>query len=568
MYLLKKLAHFVVCIGLLYALPTPVHAESINSFDTHITVTKDGQIDVTEKITYDFGSLTRHGIIRDLVKTRTNQEGKKFEYTYTNFTIKSSEGALYTFTTQNTDDILSLKIGDADRTITGVHTYIISYRISGALTYFSDHDELSWNITGNGWGVPIMRASTQITLPEDIPAKSIAAVCYTGTYGSTQSMCTYEIAAPVIVFTLADRVRLGSNEGLTVGVKFDKGIVAVLEPKEIVAFETTPVGKAVLAVIFGAIILGVFTWYIILPLWIVFRWYFYGRDPNPPVGEASVWFSPPKRKDGSYMTPAEMGALHDEAVDTRDIMSTLIDLARRGYLSIIVKKNQRVTFVKKKSVDVSLVTYEATLLSGLFDSGDTVTPAASSLYATVTHVKNQLYERIVALDLFPTNPEKQRTKYQALAIFGFLSLNFPLLIIGLIFGTSMPRKTLVGAQAAAVSRALKSFLTSQEKYYKGMGEAALVFENLLPYAVAFGVERTWAARFSDLTLPKPDWYAGDSSTFTTSHLMHSLQSTMTTVGSASAAMTTTRSSSGFSSSFSSGGGFSGGGGGGGGGSSW
>jgi len=50
-------------------------------------------------------------------------------------------------------------------TVTGVHSYVISYRVGGALTYFSDHDELYWNVTGNEWDVPINYVNSEITLP-------------------------------------------------------------------------------------------------------------------------------------------------------------------------------------------------------------------------------------------------------------------------------------------------------------------------------------------------------------------------------------------------------------------
>jgi uncharacterized membrane protein len=57
------------------------------------------------------------------------------------------------------------------------------------------------------------------------------------------------------------------------------------------------------------------------------RWHRVGRDPRgQPV---VVQYAPP---DG--MTPAELGALVDNSADVRDITSTLIDLAVRGYVGI------------------------------------------------------------------------------------------------------------------------------------------------------------------------------------------------------------------------------------------
>ena len=92
-----------------------------------------------------------------------------------------------------------------------------------------------------------------------------------------------------------------------------------------------------------------------------------------------------------------------------------------------------------------------------------------------------------------------------------------------------------------------------------------MFEKLLPYAVAFGVEKIWANRFKDIQLRQPEWYSGygSSSRFNSVYFTNSLNSSFSSVRSAA---TPVSSSTGHSSGFS--GGSSGGGGGGGGGGSW
>ena len=93
-----------------------------------------------------------------------------------------------------------------------------------------------------------------------------------------------------------------------------------------------------------------------------------------------------------------------------------------------------------------------------------------------------------------------------------------------------------------------------------------MFEKLLPYAVAFGVEKIWAERFKDIDIKPPDWYEGkDMTVFNSVIFASSLGRSLSSFRSSA---TPTTSSKGFSSGFSSGGGFSGGGGGGGGGGSW
>lgn len=111
---------------------------------------------------------------------------------------------------------------------------------------------------------------------------------------------------------------------------------------------------------------------------------------------------------------------------------------------------------------------------------------------------------------------------------------------------------------------LKRFLISQERKLAFQAKNQMMFEKLLPYAIAFGVEKIWAERFKDISLKNPDWYEGHgASSFNSMILVNSLSHSYTGIARAA---TPTSSSSGFSSGFS--GGSSGGGGGGGGGGSW
>ena len=92
----------------------------------------------------------------------------------------------------------------------------------------------------------------------------------------------------------------------------------------------------------------------------------------------------------------------------------------------------------------------------------------------------------------------------------------------------------------------------------------MMFEKLLPYAIAFGVEKIWADRFKDIAFRQSSWYVGQNNgVFNAVYLSSRLHSSISTF---SYSATPTRSTTGHSSGFS--GGFSGGGGGGGGGGSW
>ncbi|MFA6081441.1 MAG: DUF2207 domain-containing protein [Patescibacteria group bacterium] len=541
-----------------------ITGEHIKSFQSEITINKDGTIDVKETIIYDFSTLDKHGIYRDIPFIKTNQDGKKFELKLENVSVTDENGRSYKFVKSWIDEkILRLKIGDANRLITGIHNYIISYKVSGALTYYSDHDELYWNVTGNDWNVPIAFSRALITMPEQIGKEKINLKCFTGGYGSTQSDCRADNVEGMQVFGTNNY--LMANSGLSVVISFPKNIVAVLEPKVFISFWETWIGKLI-SWLLGLLVL---TWYVFLPFYIIYRWIRYGRDPSTSSGQVQAWFDPPKTQDGKrFLTPGEVGTLGDETVDMKDISATVVDLARRGYLIIEEKKKGEFYLLKGKKFNSKeeLLPFEKRLLSGVFNTGDDIVKIkGKDLSETVSEVKNNLYEQVVEDKLFDKNPQTTRTIYYVIAGFALFTGNFFLAIVAFLFGRVMPRKTIFGVEAKNVSFSLKNFLSSQKRQLEFQADRQMMFERLLPFAVAFGVEKIWAKRFESLNITQPSWYHGYSNANFNSYLfVNSLNSSFKTF---STAATPTRSSSGFSSGFS-GGGFSGGGGGGGGGGSW
>lgn len=567
---MQRLLQFVLSVLVFLAIQSPVAAhievftEHIREFKSDIQIQENGIIEVKETIIYDFINAERHGIFRTVPYIKENAEKKKFRMDVKIEGVKDDEGKDYNYTTTNEDGEITLKIGDADKTITGVHTYIITYTVSGALTYFSDHDELYWNITGSNWDVPIEVAYTTISLPEKEGALFNNVICYTGMQGSQNSNCSVNIQGRSVAVT-GDKT-LYTNEGLTIVAGFPKNVVSILEPKEVISFFDTPLGKVVLALlIISGIIIGV-AWYVVYPLWLPLKWYIHGRDPMSRTGFTQSRFEGPKTKTGRSLSPAETGTLIDEYAGPHEISALLIDLAQRGYLKIVEKGKNDFELIKKKEYkdDNSLKNFERTLLQDLFKSKHTVHLKDAKLYETVVDVQEKLYGTMVKEGFFPKDPQKIRNYYTGIMAVSSITFNFLLLIMAAIFGRLMPRKTMDGVHAANEARSLKNFLTSQERQLEFQAKNQMMFEKLLPFAVAFGVEKIWAERFKDIHMKEPEWYSGTThGMFTSQSLTRSLNSSMSSF---SKAATPTSSSSGFSSGFS--GGSSGGGGGGGGGGSW
>ena len=556
---MKKLVVFFTTLALLIVVKG-VSAEEIQSFKTDLTVQKNGQVHVVETIVYTFTS-EKHGIYRDIPFIKKNKEGKEYKLDIVVNDVTDESGRSYTYKKQTVGDVIQLKIGDADTLLTGEHTYIIDYLVSGALTYFTDHDELSWNATGNAWTVPIQSATTTITYPIEIPTELVKNVCATGPQGSTKQNCTINIEKNTI--TIQTNLPLNPQEGMSVAASFPKGHLAVLEPTSYTRWENTWYGQLISLLILFALGVGTFIWYLGLPAYIVYRWFRYGRDPK--VQSVRVWYDPPKAKDGRTLTAAETGALIDETVDARDIFSAIIQLAQKGYLQIEEKTKGQFVLHKKKEGGTGLTAYELRLYNALFKDRESLVLKGADLSMGIADVTRLLYQQLVTDGYFTKSPQATRTKYYVLAGVAFFTGNLFLAVVAFLFGKNMPQKTLLGAEAASTAQSLKTFLTSQDRQLAFQAQNQMMFEKLLPYAVAFGVEKIWADRFKNIALQSPTWYTGyGNGTFQTYVFASAIHNSM---GTFSATMTTTRSSSGFSSSFS--GGFSsGGGGGGGGGGSW
>jgi hypothetical protein len=296
-----------------------------------IHINKDGTIKVEERIRYDFGYVRKHGIYRTIPTIKKNNEGKKYELDYDILSVTDENSIPYRYSVSR-GETLSIKIGDANRYVTGEKTYIISYLVSGALTYFSDHDELYWNVTGNGWDVPINTSSVEISLPENISSDKLKVACYTGAAGSTEQNCT---ATANGVVTGTTSVPLYAKSGFTFVVSFPKQIVAVLEPKLYVPFWETTWGRNV------SFILGVFAfiWYIGLTLAIPLIWFVFGRDPKAD-GPVRAWFDPPKTKSGRFLNPCETGSLIDEKPTQRMYLLPLLIWRVEDFLKLSKRKRR------------------------------------------------------------------------------------------------------------------------------------------------------------------------------------------------------------------------------------
>ena len=135
--------------------------ERITRFLSEIKVMPDASMQVTETITVEaHGFAIKHGIIRDFPTRYKDSQGNRVEVGFRLREVRR-DGASEPYTLSQAANGVSIRIGSADSTLpAGQHTYTLAYRTTRQLGFFEGYDELYWNVTGNGWELPIDMAVT------------------------------------------------------------------------------------------------------------------------------------------------------------------------------------------------------------------------------------------------------------------------------------------------------------------------------------------------------------------------------------------------------------------------
>ncbi|HRH70206.1 MAG TPA: DUF2207 domain-containing protein [Flavobacteriales bacterium] len=549
--------------------------EKINSWHTDLSVAPDGRLTVIEDINAHVEGIEfKRGIFRKLPLRFTDNNGRTIRVQYD---VRSVEvfGATSPYHTTVEGDDLVVYIGSEGNFLDpGDYPYRITYTTKGQIGFFPDHDEIYWNVNGNGWAFAIDRISASIHLPPTAQVKQTA--CYTGVMGSVENACTDSILdARTVLF---QGRAMDTYEGLTVAVGFQKGVVD--EPPPPTLWE-----RYAVPLVGGFITLLLLLYYFI-------TWSRHGRDPDRPT--VIPLFEPP-----DDLSPASVAMVMKGSEDNDQITPAMISLAVKGHLRIEEKKEdvllgllkkETYTIVKLKGGS-GLPKEEQELLNRMFGSGQehfvidgtydpSVKTMASEFRATLRHQWHGFLNKgnnvrfwwipMLTVGVCMISMIVLHNSYwgdnDVVYIAAFLVAN---VIIFLLYSYLIKRPS--EEKQALRSRLLgfKMYLSAaEEKQLQHFNPPAMtpeVFEKYLPYAIAFGVEQVWGDRFQRMisgSLVDPHyrstWYGGPIGNY----------------GSFSRSMASSLSSSVNSSSTppsqsgGSGGGSSGGGGGGGGGGGW
>ncbi len=559
LFYMKKIL-FGILGFLVFCITTPVSAESITQFDVDLIINDDATVDVVETIVYDFGTLNRHGMYRTIPVKYKTDKGNNRSIKLSKISVVDGDENDRTFTKSSAGGDVKLQIGDADKYITGQQIYKIKYTVEGAINYFDDHEELYWNVTGDRWEIGLNDINVNVSAPiiDDIH-------CFTGYYGD-DDLCKsvgkiQEGSSGSTIQFAHDNISI--SEGMTVVIGMPLGVVAKPSVfKQTIWF----IGD---------------NWSVAIPFivlyWMFRRWWKYGKDPE---GKGTII---PFYKSPNNLSPAEIGMIVDEKVHSRDISASIINLAVHNRIHIRKTVGEYI-FIKTEDNSYLLKEEEEILYNGIFKGAGSevkVTSLNNKFHVNFSRAVSEVIKNVVEKGYYVKNPKVVKGAYMTGGWFMIAGSFFVPSILGaaagiallvssipvFMFGLFMPKRTKKGTIMREQILGLKLYLEVAEKdridFHNAPERTPEHFEELLPYAMALGVEKKWAKQFENIYSGSPEWYEGAGS-FNSVMLTNDLRSFSKSTSSTMKSQPSSASSG--SSGFSGGG--SGGGFGGGGGGSW
>lgn len=349
-------------------LPAPAAAqggERILSYDSHITINPDATLTVVETIKVVAASIQiKRGIYRDFPTQYQDRQGNRVTVAFTVISVLRDGNPENHFTRSQGNGV-RLYMGQKDNMLDpGEHTYVITYKTNQQIGFFTEFDELFWNVTGHKWQFPIEKASATLVLPSG--AQVLQRAAYTGPYGAKGTDFTVSTPGPRTIRFETTRT-LNVGEGLTIAVAWPKGLIAE-PPRPRIKAEPPPqpgdVKPAVKPLWLRA--QGVPVWlagFLALVGWYLYAWNRVGRDPESrtPV----PLFEPP---DG--LSAGAVRYIFRSAHDDRTFAAALVGLATRGIIKIRQLKNGY--SIDKAGAVRGLSPGEKALIKPLFKYGKSV----------------------------------------------------------------------------------------------------------------------------------------------------------------------------------------------------
>jgi uncharacterized membrane protein len=582
----KLLVKFIFSLSLLsfFTLPNISFARErvtdwyIQDFNLEITVNKDSSLNITEVITADCGKAAgKHGIFR-ILPNRMNVGGEivKTPIKLTSITDANNKELKYKETKSLNDGTVTWKIGDPNITIQGVNIYKIKYRIGNVIRFENkEFDELYWNLNGNFWDLETDSFHAKLIFPKEITSSNSKVDYYTGFSGEkNKDLAKYFWSTPSTL-NFSSTKTLKKKQGITASIVFPKNIMSKYE--------------------FGFWELYGNYFYFLIPIFVFLicflLWKKYGDDPklNKPI---IAEYLPPDN-----LSPIELGMVMTNGVFKHSfITAEIINLATKGFIKITeTEKEGLVSKIlnfggKEKDYDLEridsgkdkpLSSMQMKILTTIFleEKKVKLSSLKSRFYKSLGEIKKETNRTLLEKGLLEGRGRKIGRIMFLVAFIAMLFVfimasgrpSLPLFlsiisswVIVIIFGFSMPKRTLKGTELNLKIKGFKLFMDKAEKYRARFYEKENIFEELLPYAITFAITKLWIKKMDKIygeefySNYSPVWYSGSMSSFS----LDSLTTTIEGISSEIGASTASPSNSGAGGSGGSGGGGGGGGGGG------
>lgn len=557
-------------------------AEAILQFQADIVVNTDASLTVTETITVRAeGRQIRRGIYRDFPTRYQSVFGGRVRVPFEPFELLR-DGKPEPWFTENLSNGVRVNFGDDSFLPVPLETtYTLRYHTARQLGFFADHDELYWNVTGNGWAFPIEHAVARVLLPQAVSEEDLRIDYYTGPWGSRGKAADANVQQPGVV-EIATTAPLQAREGLTVSVGFPKGIVQAPDQMQRLSWFVRD----------NWLLLILFVGVLIVVAFYLYHWRNSGIDPHP--GPIFPRYSPPPGFSAGALRYLYKGSYSD-----RCMAADMVQLGTQGSLKIEREKRilgNRWILHKKNppAVDGGIAALRR-LWGSLFHSMQRVElDQANSERLRIAKKNHERELRHVIKPRYLIDNAKlsiagwiisapvitlafvMAMLFQSLAavVIAFLVTSF-VIGINFWFGVLLRRPTREGRALLDHIEGLRLYLRVASKddiaRLKLSDEEepvldAELFQALLPYALALDVEDAWTDRFIKAvgmaaaikTMAAADWYQTPSE-------FSNLNGFAREIGGSLCSSISSSSAPPGSSSGAGGGGFSGGGGGGGGG---
>ena len=348
--------------------------ERIRSFDSRISLQADGAMQVQETIeVLATGDQIRHGIYRDFPTRYKDRLANKYSVSFKILGVQR-DGQPESYHTSSLSNGVRIYFGDKDTIIDpGVHRYVFTYSTNRQLGFFRDHDELYWNVTGDGWIFPIDVVTATVILPPQIHNFVSGLYGYTGAQGEKGRDFTASRDQDGNPYFRADH--LAPLHGFTIAVTWPKGLIA--EPTRAQKFKWYLSDNRNAAIgLLGLIVILIY--YLVV-------WIRVGRDPK--AGAIVPLYEPPDN-----MSPAAMRYLQQMSFDDKTFTSAILGLAAKGYLTINQERSRSYYLVKNRDTvraGAPLSSDEKALKDKLFENHSTV-DLSNSDHTAIYHARSAL----------------------------------------------------------------------------------------------------------------------------------------------------------------------------------